>query len=192
MILREDFGPSLPAEAQAELNKQAAAAKRMADLIDDLLKLSRLGRQELKKSNLDLTAIARDLQPEASHAGGGCNIEIQDGLRAYGDKQTLRLMLLNLLENACKFSPQNGTIVFGKTDGVFFVRDQGIGFDAQYADKIFMPFERLVLERDYPGTGIGLANVKRIIERHGGKVWAESAGPEKGATFFFSLPGEAE
>jgi signal transduction histidine kinase len=97
-------------------------------------------------------------------------------------------VLNNLLENACKFAHEGGPIRVGQKDGVFFVEDHGIGFDQQYAERIFLPFERLVLERDYPGTGIGLANVKRIIDRHSGKVWAMSAGPGQGATFYFSLP----
>ena len=188
MILREDYGPQLPAEAQQELDKQSKAAKKMADLIDDLLKLSRLGRQELKKTHLDITAIAKDLANEVGHGNAQCQFKIKEGMKAYGDPPTIRLLINNLLENACKFSNQTGEIEVGEDDGAFFVRDRGIGFDQQYAEKMFLPFERLVLDRDYPGTGIGLANVKRIVDRHGGKVWAESAGLGEGATFHFSLP----
>ena len=188
MILREDFGPQLPAEAQEELQKQAKAAKRMADLIDDLLKLSRLGRQELTKSNLDLTGIAEEISSDIKSAGSHCEISIAKGMRAYGDPPTIKLLLSNLIENACKFSNQVGPVEIGQEDSTFFVKDRGIGFDQQYAEKLFLPFERLVLDRDYPGTGIGLANVKRIVERHGGKVWAESEGLGKGAIFHFSLP----
>jgi PAS domain S-box-containing protein len=190
MILREDFGPNLPTEAQAELDKQSRAAKKMADLIDDLLKLSRLGRQELKKTTLDITAIAKDLANDVHPGERTCEFDIQPGMTAYGDSPTIRLAIGNLIENACKFSDKGERIQIGFENGAFFVKDHGIGFDQQYAEKIFMPFERLVLERDYPGTGIGLANVKRIIDRHDGKVWAESAGQGKGATFYFSLPGK--
>ncbi len=161
----------------------------MADLIDDLLKLSRLGRQELKKTSLDITAMAKEVAADITNAGSKCEIRIAEGLRAYGDVPTIKLVLVNLMENACKFSNHIGPVEVGQgSDGVFFVRDSGIGFDQQYADKMFMPFERLVLDREYPGTGIGLANVKRIVERHGGEVWAQSAGLGQGATFYFRLP----
>jgi PAS domain S-box-containing protein len=188
MILREDFGPQLPAEAQDELAKQAKAAKRMADLIDDLLKLSRLTRQEIRKTNLNLTEIAEEISTELKHGGSACNIKIQKGMETYGDPPTIKLLLTNLMENACKFSGQEGSVEIGRSDGYFFVRDHGIGFDQQYEEKMFLPFERLVLDRDYPGTGIGLANVRRIADRHSGRVWAESEGTGKGATFYFSLP----
>lgn len=188
MILREDFGPSLPAEVLEELDKQSKAAKKMADLIDDLLKLSRLGRQELRKTDLDLTTMATEIAAELLNGKCSADFKIQPGLRAHGDSPTIRLALNNLLENACKFSPNGGTIEFKSENGAFLVRDQGIGFDQQYEEKLFLPFERLVRECEYPGTGIGLANVKRVMERHGGKVWAKSEGADKGATFYFQLP----
>jgi PAS domain S-box-containing protein len=188
MILREDFGPNLPAEAQEELSKQAKAAKRMADLIDDLLKLSRLGRQEMRKADLDITEIAREVASDLVHAGSKCEIHVKDGLKVYGDQPTIKLLLTNLMENACKFSNHAGPVEVGQEGDAIFVRDAGIGFDQQYAEKMFLPFERLVLDRDYPGTGIGLANVKRVIDRHGGKVWAVSDGLGKGATLYFALP----
>ena len=116
-----------------------------------------------------------------------CEFDIKDGLKAFGDPSLIRFVLMNLFSNACKFSPHGGTITLGKDpNGAFFVRDEGIGFDMQYLDKIFLPFERLVTDTEFPGTGIGLANVKRIIERHRGNIWAESE-PGKGATFFFIL-----
>jgi len=188
MILEEDFGPNLPHEAQEELKKQAKAAKRMADLIDDLLKLSRLGRQELKKTDLDITAMAKEIANDIQHAGSSCEFEIAEGMTAYGDVPTIKLVLANLMENACKFSGHKGVIEVQESEGTFSVSDNGIGFDQQYEEKMFMPFERLVLDREYPGTGIGLANVKRIIERHGGHVWATSPGVGKGAVFSFDLP----
>jgi signal transduction histidine kinase len=108
-------------------------------------------------------------------------------MKAYGDPTLIRFALLNLMQNACKFSPPDSTTQVGSSGDTFYVADKGIGFSPDYASKIFQPFERLVNEEDYPGTGIGLANVKRIIERHGGAVWAESA-PGEGAKFFFKLP----
>jgi signal transduction histidine kinase len=160
----------------------------MADLIDDLLKLSRLGRQELRKSSLDLSSIATEVAVELHHSGTNCEFHISENMQGYGDSPTIKLVLLNLMENACKFSNHQGPVEVGERDGAFYVHDEGIGFDQQYAEKMFLPFERLVLDRDYPGTGIGLANVKRIVDRHGGEVWAESRGLGEGATFFFSLP----
>jgi PAS domain S-box-containing protein len=188
MILQEDFAENLPPDAVAELDKQAKAAKRMATLIDDLLKLSRLGRQELRKTQLDMSAIASDLSAEITQGPCPVTFDIQEGMKGYGDSATIRLVLSNLMENACKFSPEGGKVLIGKEKDAFFVSDRGIGFDQQYEDKLFQAFERLVLDRDYPGTGIGLANVKRIIERHRGHVWARSEGPGKGATFYFTLP----
>lgn len=188
MILREDYGPSLVPEAQEELAKQSKAAKRMADLIDDLLKLSRLGRQELKKTELDISRITLEVADELAHGGTQCQITVAKGMHAIGDLPTIKLAITNLVENACKFSNHQGPVEVGKQGDSFFVRDQGIGFDQQYEEKLFLPFERLVLDRDYPGTGIGLANVKRVIDRHGGRVWAESEGIGKGATFYFALP----
>ena len=107
-------------------------------------------------------------------------------MTAVGDAATVRLVLENLVGNACKFSPEGSTVSVGKSDETFWVRDRGIGFEMQYAEKVFLPFERLVLEKDFPGTGIGLANVKRIVERHRGRVWVSSE-PGLGSTFFFTL-----
>ena len=187
MILKEDFSGNLPGEAKEQLERQARAAKKMGDLIDDLLRLSRIGRQEMIKNPLDLTALANEilgeLQPHAE-------CRIQDGLSARADSKLMKLAVQNLLDNALKFSKnvEKPLVEMGRgADGIFFVKDNGIGFDMAYADKLFGPFERLVRDDEYPGTGIGLANVKRIIERHGGRIWAESE-PDMGATFYFSVP----
>ena len=115
-----------------------------------------------------------------------CEIVVQEGMRAQGDPALVRLVLGNLLENACKFSRGEGTVRVSQEGDVFAVADDGVGFDMRYAAKLFLPFERLVGEREFPGTGIGLANVERIVRRHGGRVWARSE-PGKGATFFFTL-----
>ena len=114
-------------------------------------------------------------------------MNVEPGLHAVGDATLIRLLLQNLLDNAGKFcGDKRPCIEVGRSDEAFFVRDHGIGFDPKHAHRLFKPFERLHREGAYPGTGIGLANVRRIAERHGGRVWAESA-PGKGATFFFTL-----
>lgn len=195
MVTMEDYGHLLPEEAKEQLARQAAAAQRMAILIDELLHLSRLSRADLRCTRVDVTKMAHELAGELCNSEDGCKVEfaIQPNLTAMGDARLLRLALQNLMDNARKFSPEGGVVSVGATelDGetVFYVKDHGIGFDMRFAHKLFLPFERLVTDAEFPGTGIGLANVKRIIDRHGGTIWPEST-PGKGATFFFKLPGE--
>jgi PAS domain S-box-containing protein len=184
MILREDFGELLPTEAQRHLLRQADAAKKMGTLIDDLLKLSRLGRQEMAPAEFDLGGMALDV---ARELGAVDRMRIEPDLVAFGDDRLVRFVLLNLIENALKFSPEGGQIRVGKKGEAFFVADEGIGFEPQYAEKVFKPFERLVRDEEYPGTGIGLANAHRIVKRHSGRIWAESEAG-KGACFYFTLP----
>lgn len=189
MILLEESGEALGREGRELLTRQAHNARRLGLLIDDLLHIARIGRQEMVRTHVDLAELARDVVRELAEDQDAKEIrfEIPESLPVQGDPNLLRLLLLNLLENASKFSPAGGVVSLGKmADGTFFVRDQGIGFDPRYAHKLFLPFERLVEEADYPGTGIGLANVKRIVDRHGGKVWAESQ-LGAGATFYFAL-----
>ena len=187
-ILLDELADVLDSDARALLERQAHNARRMGSLIDALLNLSRLGRQSLARRDLDLTALAREaFRTVEAHSDAACSeVEVAEGLRAHADASLVRLVFQNLLENACKFSPNGGTVRVGGEGGTFWVRDEGVGFDMAFAPKIFLPFERLVSEAEFPGTGIGLANVKRIVERHGGRVWAESA-PGKGATFSFTL-----
>lgn len=185
-MLLDDYAGDLPNTAVSLLERQAEAAKRLAILIDDLLHLSRLSRQELRVGRFDFTALARQVAAEVEADGEVC-FDVQEGLEAQGDELLVRFVLLNLFQNAKKFTPNGGVVRMGRTeDGTFYVRDHGIGFDMRYAAKLFLPFERLVRDDEFPGTGIGLANVKRIVERHGGRVWAESQ-PGQGATFFFTL-----
>jgi PAS domain S-box-containing protein len=188
MILKEDFSGALPDEAKDQLERQARAARKLGDLIDDLLKLSRLARQEVRKEPLDLSAMADEILSEhRDHI----KFEIARDLHAKADAKLIALALQNLLDNCVKFTrtASEAEITVGqREDGAFFVRDNGIGIDMRYAQKLFLPFERLVLDSEYPGTGIGLANVRRIIDRHGGRVWAESDGLGTGATFYFTLP----
>jgi len=189
----EDFGDLLPPEANAFLDRSRAASRHMGELIDDLLELSRIGRAAVVKENLNLSALAnnvcaalRDGEPHRT-----VDIVISEGLQAIGDKSLLRQMLVNLLGNAWKYSAMNPSarIEFGKEvksgQEVFYVSDNGVGFDMAFSDKLFGAFQRLH-GSDFEGTGIGLATVKRIIERHGGRIWAESK-PDQGATFYFTL-----
>lgn len=187
-IILEEAGPRVSAPHRELLERQSYNATRLGVLIDELLRLSRLARAEVKRHPLDMTAkahdVARQIDPERS-------IEVQEGLTASADRDLVRTVLQNLIGNAFKFSPAGGMVYVGGKDGVFWVRDEGIGFDLSHAKRMFLPFERLVADDEFPGTGIGLANVDRIVKRHGGRVWAESE-RGKGATFFFRLgPEEA-
>jgi PAS domain S-box-containing protein len=196
MILIEDHGAELERDAKEQLTKLSRNAKRMGDLIDDLLHFSRLGRKQMLDKPIDLSAIAQSVveefrrSPEIEHV----RFDVQTGLACRGDAILLHLALENLLGNAIKFTKEKpeAHIEIGREETekgpAFFVRDNGIGFDQRYVHKIFQPFERLHSESEYPGTGIGLANVQRILARHGGEVWAEAVEGE-GATFFFTLPG---
>jgi signal transduction histidine kinase len=188
MILLEDLGDDLDTEQKEQLLRQSSAAKRLGILIDDLLQLSRLGRKAMSRQEVNLGKIAEEvsqtvlMQKDVSHV----EFQIEPNLVANADPGLARILLENLMENAVKYSPEGGVIEVGRRNGAFFVRDHGIGFDMKYSHKLFLPFERLVADRDYPGTGIGLAIVQRIVKRHNGKVWAHSV-PGQGSTFFFTL-----
>jgi PAS domain S-box-containing protein len=191
-VLLEEAGEEIAAEHRELLERQGHAARRLGVLIDELLRMSRLNREEMRREPVDLSGLAKDV---VSETDGPCSVnpvrvEVHPSMAAHGDPKLLRLVLMNLLENACKFSPNGGTIEVGETEAdgerAIYVRDQGVGFDMAYAEKLFLPFERLVRDDEFPGTGIGLANVQRIVQRHGGRVWAESE-PGRGATFFFTL-----
>jgi PAS domain S-box-containing protein len=172
------------------------SAKKMGNLIDDLLAFSRIGRAETQKTLVSLGQLAKEAVNEVRQEAEGRNIVWKIGALPdfYGDRSMLRLALINLLSNAVKFTrtrPQ-AEIEIGCADGdganlVVFVRDNGVGFDMRYANKLFGVFQRLHASDAFEGTGIGLATVQRIIHRHGGKVWAQGA-VDKGATFYFSAP----
>jgi len=190
-ILMDELGDGLNEEHRGLLKRQAHNARRLGDLIDDLLKLSRLSRQEMRPEEIDISQLAQSVADEVLSRSWICppQFEIAPNMKAAADATLLSLVFMNLFENACKFSPEGGVVRVGQKDGAFFVRDEGIGFDVQYARKVFQPFERLVRDDQFPGTGIGLANVQRIIQRHDGKIWAESE-PGQGSTFWFTLdPG---
>ena len=192
-IMTEDFGELLPGEAHELLGRTQAASVRMGKLIDDLLELSRVSRTSLVKTAVNLSELAThacdwlyETEPERR-----VEVVIAGGLSARGDNPLLMQAMVNLLGNAWKYSSRNpaARIEFGKRQhagqDIFFVKDNGVGFDMAYSDKLFGAFQRLH-GSEYEGNGIGLATVKRIIERHGGEVWAESKVNE-GATFYFSL-----
>jgi len=195
--LLEQLEASLTDEQQSMLKSQSRNAKRLAALIDDLLKFSRLSRSPVARKTIDVTELSQRVAEEAFEGGLPCisNIIVQSGMTAKADETLFRMVVANLLENACKFSPKGGKITVGSSnhDGrtIYFVEDEGIGFDMAYAEQIFMPFERLHLTEEYPGTGIGLATVKRIVERHGGRIWADSQ-EGKGATFYFTIASDGK
>jgi signal transduction histidine kinase len=192
--LLEDYGDRLDSTAREHLQRVRLAAQRMAALIDDMLNLSRVTRCELHREKLDLTAMAMVIAAELKEAEPGRCVEfvIESGLTAEGDSQLMRAAMENLLRNSWKYTSSHPTarIEFGRTEEneklPFIVRDDGAGFDPRYADRLFMAFQRLHTTKEFPGTGVGLATVQRIIHRHGGEIWAEGA-VEKGATFYFTL-----
>jgi signal transduction histidine kinase len=196
--LIEDFPREVPEEAQRYLGRIRAATQRMAQLIEDLLNLSRVSRGELQRQDVDLAEIARQVAAELRQREPGRSVEVSiwDGLRANADPRLVRTALENLVGNAWKFTGkcEAPRIEIGALrDGgraTYFVRDNGAGFDMAYADKLFGAFQRLHSANEYAGTGIGLATVQRIVHRHGGRIWADAL-PGKGAVFFFTLEPEA-
>ncbi len=192
--LGEHLGGRLDETGARYLGNVREAAQHMSQLIDDVLHLSRVSRSELRQQEVDLSGLAefclgrlREASPER-----GVTTRVRPGVTAIGDGRLLRIVLENLLSNAWKFTAKRDdpVIEFGTAqvagETVYFVRDNGVGFDMAYAGKLFGPFQRLHLATDFPGSGIGLATVQRIIHRHGGRVWTE-ARPDHGATFSFTL-----
>jgi len=192
--LLTEYSTKLDDQGRHYLKRIEAASNRMGDLIDDLLNLSRVTRTELKKQQIDLSKLAAEILTEKQETDPQrkARFEIFPDLSARGDAALLRTVMQNLLENAWKFSAneRETKIEVGRTaiqgEEVFFVRDNGSGFNMDYADKLFVPFQRLHRTEEFSGTGIGLATVQRIINRHGGKVWAEGE-VGKGAKFYFTL-----
>lgn len=196
LALVEDYGSQLDDRAREYLGRVRSEAQRMGMLIDDILQLSRVSRGEIKLIQVDLSAVARAVvsRLRESHPDRKMHFIIEPGLTACGDARLLEVALTNLLQNAVKFTGPRaeGRIEVGRLgddgDPTFYVRDNGVGFDMAYAQKLFGAFQRLHKVQDFPGTGIGLAIVQRVIQRHGGRVWAESE-PDKGAAFYFALRG---
>jgi signal transduction histidine kinase len=196
--LLEEYAGQLDATAMDYLRRIRAATQRMGELIDDLLDLSRVTRREMRHDDVDLTALATAVTAELHRAEPErpVEVDIAEGLQGRGDPALLRLLLENLLGNAWKFTararPARIEVGVRREGGglAYYVQDNGVGFDTAYADKLFGAFQRLHAASEFPGTGIGLATVQRIVLRHGGRVWADSA-PGQGATFYFTLGEQA-
>jgi signal transduction histidine kinase len=195
-LLHKHASSSLDDRSNRHLKILLESSKRMGNLIDDLLAFSRIGRAETRKTSVNLAQLVREVVAELGQDSGGREIAWKIGPLpvCYGDRSMLRLVAVNLLSNAIKFTRirQRAEIEIGSTAPKdeqieVFVRDNGAGFEMQYVDKLFGVFQRLHRLEEFEGTGIGLATVQRIIQRHGGKVRAEG-GVDRGATFYFSLP----
>ncbi|AIE85833.1 ATP-binding protein [Fimbriimonas ginsengisoli] len=189
-ILQQEASGALSKEYAEMLERQVHNALRVARMVEDMLQFVRLATQPLEQKTVDLAEMAREVEAWVGprYPDRTLNVIVVGRLVAKADAALIKIVLQSLMDNAAKFSPEGGKITVGRQEGgAFFVRDEGIGFELAYADRLFTPFQRLVNEANFPGTGIGLANVKRIIERHGGSVSAESS-VGKGSTFYFSLP----
>jgi light-regulated signal transduction histidine kinase (bacteriophytochrome) len=194
LALEEEFGPLLSGDGLDYLQRVRGAAQRMTALIDGLLSLSRVGRAELRRTHVDMTILADAAAAElrAAHSGRAVTFVRPEGLMGRGDPRLLKVVLENLLNNAWKFTGRREAahVELGLTqdsgEPAYFVRDNGAGFDMAYSLHLFGAFQRLHKPADYPGTGMGLATVKRIVNRHGGRVWAEGQ-VDAGATFYFTL-----
>ena len=190
------YADKLDEQGRHYLDRVQEASHRMSQLINDLLNLSRVTRRELSRQNVDLSELAREVSRElrSPHTGRLVHFDIVPGLTAQADPHLMKIVLENLMGNAYKFTSKRAEayVQFGveqhNGERAYFVRDNGVGFDMEYAAKLFAPFQRLHGMQEYPGTGIGLATVQRIIHRHGGRIWPV-AEVEKGATFYFTLGG---
>jgi signal transduction histidine kinase len=203
-IVLQDHGAQVPQEAREMLGTIVKSAQRMDLLIQDLLRFSRLGRQTLAKRRVDIAALARTVVDElklelraeelrGDEGGRTLDVRVEDVPDAWCDPALLKQVLVDLLSNAFKFTRarERAEVRVGCAhDGgydAYFVKDNGVGFDARFAERLFGAFQRMHAADEFEGNGIGLAIVRRLIHRHGGRVWAE-AEPEKGATFYFTLP----
>jgi len=193
--LLRNYSEVLDDRGRHYLARVRIATQRMGQLIDDLLELSRINRGEIRRAPVDLSRLARELIHELQMADASRKVEIDiaPNLAAIGDESLLRIALANLLGNAWKFTSKKpqAAISMGQIETAqgpaFFIRDDGAGFDMAHAAKMFGAFQRLHASHEFPGTGIGLATVQRVILRHQGRVWAEST-PDQGATFYFTIP----
>jgi signal transduction histidine kinase len=194
-LLSDHFGDRLDQETRELVTNIRGNSKRMGELIDDLLNLSRVSGSVMRKEKVDLSEIARSIQQELMRTAPNRKVEfiVPAKLEVYGDAHLLRIAIDNLLRNAWKYTSHHESARIGigrdqrNGESFYFVRDDGAGFDTRAADRLFQPFQRLHSKADFPGNGIGLATVRRIIQRHGGEIWAEAA-VEKGATFYFRIP----
>ena len=197
--LLQDHADALDPEARHYLVLIGKSAERMHELVEGLLQLSRVGRTEPKVERIDLTRIAQETLADLKweNAERSVDVRIEENLEAEGDTRLIRQVMQNLLANAWKYTGHrsNARIEIGAVpvggEQAFFVRDNGAGFEMKHAEGLFTAFKRLHREEEFPGIGIGLATVQRIVTRHGGRVWAEGA-VDRGATFYFTLPAPAE
>lgn len=193
-VLHDTAPPGLDDKSRDYLRRIRDASLRMSTLIDDLLSLSRISRSELIPRPTNLSQIAADAAATVRdrYPGRQLEVTIEPGMTVNGDTRLLRIAMENLLDNAWKYTANidAARVTIGTQPGehgaVYFVRDNGVGFDMAYSAKLFGPFQRLHAESQFPGTGIGLVTVQRIVARHGGRIWAE-AEPNRGATFYFTL-----
>jgi light-regulated signal transduction histidine kinase (bacteriophytochrome) len=193
-IFYEEYSDKFDEEARRLVTIILKNAKRMGQLIDDLLAFSRLGRKELAKQNISMEDIIHHVWEEQTQMAGERHIELvlKEMPEAYVDSITIRQLWVNLVSNAIKYTrnKQEAVVEIGSEESednlIYYIRDNGAGFDMRYYDKLFGVFQRLHSDKEFEGTGVGLAIVQRIISKHGGKIWAE-AKPNEGATFFFSL-----
>jgi light-regulated signal transduction histidine kinase (bacteriophytochrome) len=193
-ILIQDYAEGLDKQVKDYLGRILRGSEKMTRLIDDLLRLSEISRRQMEKTEVDLSAIASSVISDMREADPERRviIRIEEGLSAFADRSLMEIVLSNLLGNAWKFTSrtENARIEFGSIQregkNMYYVRDNGAGFDPQYMKKMFLPFQRLHSEQEFEGTGIGLTIIERIIHRHGGRVWAEGE-KGKGATIYFTL-----
>jgi light-regulated signal transduction histidine kinase (bacteriophytochrome) len=195
MAVLEDFGDRMPPEGKKYLSLIRQGSQQMAQLIDDMLNLSRITRSVMKQEEVDLSQLGHSVINDLRREEGSRKVDvvIADGMKSNGDQRFLRIALQNLFSNAWKFTSkrEEAKIEFGKRSEpngtlTYFVRDNGAGFDMAYVNKLFSPFQRLHSAAEFNGTGVGLATVQRIVSRHGGRIWTE-AKVNGGATFYFTL-----
>ncbi|MBE7465825.1 MAG: HAMP domain-containing protein [Planctomycetes bacterium] len=195
LVLMEDYGDKLDAQGLEHLKRIRTATQRMAELLDDMLKLSKVTRSSLNVTTVGLSEMARSVVADLRrlHPERPVEFEMLSELTVKGDEGLLRIALENLIGNAWKFTSkrERPRVELGKvntgTETIYFVRDNGAGFDPAYSNKLFGVFQRLHTASEFPGTGVGLATVQRIVHKHGGRIWAESE-QDRGATFYFTLP----
>jgi light-regulated signal transduction histidine kinase (bacteriophytochrome) len=198
-LLQKNASQVLDAKSLHYLRTISESAKRMGNLIDDLLTFSRIGRVEMQETRFSLEQLVKEVLSDLAHEMDGrrIRVEIEPLPDVVGDRSLLKLVFLNMLANAIKFTSTRGEAAIeigagpdNKEETIVFVRDNGVGFDMKYSGKLFGVFQRLHSTGQFEGTGIGLANVQRIIHRHGGKTWAEGS-VDKGATFYVSIPKQS-
>ncbi|MFW6102714.1 MAG: sensor histidine kinase [Chloroflexota bacterium] len=199
-VLAEDCADALGEEGVVTLGRVRAAAAHMNELIIGLLQLSRGASAEFESTDLDLTAIVEQVVEtlrQTSDKHDTVSVDVEQGMVCTGDARLIRVVMENLLDNALKFTTASAEprvsvgVERKESEEVFFVADNGVGFDMRYADRLFTPFQRLHSADKFPGVGVGLATVRRIVRRHGGRIWAESE-PGHGACFHFTLGGSTE